>query len=91
MEIFEYAENLDIKNIKKLINKSININIKNQKGGTVLQYICSGYYHRKYEKNARKIVKLLINSGADCNITKGKNYSALMGAIRSGSKKLVKL
>ncbi len=76
----------DIKTVKKILDKGLDPNLRNEKGyeASLMNTACS--------KNNIKIVKLLLSKGADVNLAGHGNYTPLMWAAESGkTPELVKL
>ena len=75
--------NSTFKNVKYLVEKGINIHLKNDFGDTALMYACKGSYKKYYE-----IIKLLIEHGVNIN---EKNKYAETAIILAYDTRIMKL
>ncbi|WP_295156070.1 ankyrin repeat domain-containing protein [uncultured Brachyspira sp.] len=90
----ENAENLDslfinsvrrnkINDVKLLLDRGADLNIKNNKGNTALMYACL--------LNHEPIVKFLVDKGADLNIKNNEGYTALDIALNQKYRKIANI
>lgn len=82
-DIFEYAKNGDLDNLKLELAKGVNVNIQDERGLTALM-LAAGY------GNAN-CVNLLINENSDFKILDRTGFTALFYADYHGHKNCVKL
>ena len=75
---------LTIANIKELIERGENINVKHDKGFTLLMIAAS-------ESDNPEITKLLLNAGADVNAKDKQGVTALMKALKNGKPEIIKI
>ncbi len=77
------AKNGNIAEVRKYINRGVDINAKDEYSMNALLYaICEGHI---------KIVELLIDKGADIHVTDNSGITALMFACDHGHIEIVKL
>ncbi|MFC1781263.1 ankyrin repeat domain-containing protein [Planctomycetota bacterium] len=76
-------ENGDIEQIKLLISQGADINVKINRGQTLL--------HMASERGDKEIAELLIENGADINAKNNAGGSSLHSAVMSGHKNIVEL
>lgn len=92
--VFDCAENLDymfinsvrrnkINDVKLLLDRGADLNIKNNKGNTALMYACL--------LNHEPIVKFLVDKGADLNIKNNEGYTALDIALNQKYRKIANI
>lgn len=82
-DFIKAAKNGDIAEVRKYINRGVDIDAKDEYSMNALLYaICEGH---------TKIVELLIDKGADINATDNSGITALMFACYHGHIEIVKL
>jgi ankyrin repeat protein len=83
IRLIRASRKCNIKKVKEILLKNIDINYQNSYGDTALNEAAC--------YNCFNIVELLIKYGADVNIANNNKYSALMSASFNGNVKIVKL
>jgi len=83
--MLKHIENSDIKKVKKLINKGVDINKLYDYGLTEYTALMWASYYEEFE-----IIKYLVESGADINFRNHTNSSALIKASMNDKFKTIK-
>ncbi len=83
--LFESVEHLNIDYIKYLLDKGVDINIRNSEGETPLIIALKHGQNRLSGGNIIELTKLLIKSGAEINVEDENGYTPLLYAVKGNS------
>lgn len=83
-DLLRAAFNGEVKNVKALLDKGVDVNFQNEGYG-------ASALHAASETKRKKIVIMLLNRGADVNLQSKEGHTALLAASYNGHEDIVKI